>query len=360
MRFFLLFFNLLLVFSSSLAQKQIALTFDDLPMALPRISLQHTIDLNNKLVARLKKEQAPVIGFVNEGLIAAEKEETEERVKILRLWVQAGFDLGNHTIHHVDYNTTPYPTFVKELNQGAVFTKKVLQAHNKELKYFRPPFLSTGATIEKKEKLEMLLRENGYTMALSTIESSDFTFNLIYLKAKFDGDSLEMKNVVKDYLDYTEKKLLYFEKITEEVAGTAVPQILLVHVNDINADNLHALLNLFRGHNYEFISLDKALEHPFYHRKDSYIGKRGISWIHRLNEKDRKALMKLEPKLPLKIKQKNQEAKQDQFFFLLKARILGYNYSGLHIFIFFITAIVLFAILYLLITRRKRKKYQLY
>jgi len=358
MRFLILFLNLLLVQASSFGQKQIALTFDDLPMALPRISLQHTIDLNKKLVAGLKNQHVPAIGFVNEGEITAE-DETDERVGVLKLWVQAGFDLGNHTIHHVDYNATPYNIFVEELNQGAIYTRKVLQEHNKELKYFRPPFLSTGSTLEKKEKLEKLLRDSGYIMALSTIESSDFTFNLIYLKAKFEGDSVKMRIAVKSYLDFTEKKLLYFENLTEKVAGSAIPQILLVHVNDINADNLNALLNLFKAHNYEFISLDKALENPFYHRKDTYVNKRGISWIHRLNLENRKVLMKQEPKLTKEIKKQNSVAKQDQFFFLLKARILGYNYSILDIILISIAPFIFILVIYLIIARRKRKNYQL-
>ena len=358
MRFLILFLSLLLVQASSFGQKQIAITFDDLPMALPRISLQHTIDVNERLVAGLKDEHVPAIGFVNEGEIVAE-DETAARVGILKLWVQAGFDLGNHTVHHVDYDGTPYNDFVEELNKGAFYTKKVLQEHNKKLKYFRPPFLSTGSTLEKKEKLEKLLRDNGYTMALSTIESSDFTFNLIYLKAKFEGDSVLMKKAVKNYLDFTEKKILYFENLTKKVSGAAIPQILLVHVNDINADNLSALLNLFKAHNYEFISLDKALENPFYHQKDTYVGKRGISWIHRLNLENRKVLMKQEPKLPIEIKKQNKAAKEDQFFFLFKARILGYNYSLLDFTLISIIPIIFTLIIYLIIARRKRKKYQL-
>ena len=352
-----MFLFCLLVFTSGFSQKQIALTFDDLPMASPRISLQHTININQKLLSTLKKEHVPAIGFVNESMVEM-NDETAERVDILRLWVNQGFELGNHTYSHVDYNTIPFNAFVEEFKKGELYTKKVLQEKNKKIKYFRPAFLSTGSTLEKKQKLENFLQDNGYIMALSTIESSDFTFNLVYLQAKFGQDSSKMKKVVKDYLDFTEKRLVYFESVTEEVVGTAIPQILLVHVNDINADNLDKLLQLLKAHHYEFISLGEALEDPVYRQKDTYINKRGISWLHRWNVKNRKALMKQEPGIPAEIKAQNQVARRNQFFFLLKSRILGYHYTAFHITLFIFAALLLTGIIYLLAVRRKRKNYQ--
>ena len=356
MRSVYLFIFFLFIPVLSFSQKQIALTFDDLPMALPRISLQHTVEINQKLLSGLKKQNAPAIGFVNESMVAVDGE-TNERVDILRMWVKQGFELGNHTYQHVDYDTTPYNTFVEEIKKGEVYTRKVLEENNKKIKFFRPPFLSTGSTIQKKEKLKKLLQDEGYTMALSTIESSDFTFNLIYLKAKFQQDSSEMHKVVQEYLDFTEKKLVYFESVANKVVGTAIPQILLVHVNDINADNIDKLLQLFRAHNYEFISLDEALDNPVYKQKDTYIGKQGISWLHRWNVKDRKALRKKEPRLPLAIKEQNKVAKRYQFFFLFKSRLIGFHYTLFHVSMACVAVLFLIAVIYLILVRRNKRNY---
>ena len=351
-----MFFLLLLVFSTGFSQKQIALTFDDLPMASPRISLQHTIDINQKLLSTLKEQHVPAIGFVNESMLEVDNK-TAERVNILRLWVNQGYDLGNHTYSHVDYNFIPYSAFLQEFKKGEIYTKKVLQEKNKKIKFFRPAFLSTGSTLKKKLRLEKLLQDNGYTMALSTIESSDFTFNLIYLQAKFQQDSAGMRKVVKDYLDFTEKKLVYFESVTDKVVGTSIPQILLVHANDINADNLELLLQLLREHHYEFTSLEKALQNPVYSQKYAYVDKRGISWLHRWNTQNRQALMRQEPRIPENIKTQNEVAKRYQFFFLLKSRVMGYNYTAFHIGLFLITAVLFVAFIYLVLVRRKRKIY---
>jgi len=358
MRFLLLFFYLLLVSTFSFSQKQIALTFDDLPMALPRISLQHTIDINQKLLSELKKQNVPATGFVNESMINVENE-AEERLAILKQWAAQGFELGNHTYHHVSYNAVPLNSFVTEVKKGELYTNQILKEQGKKIKYFRPPFLSTGSTADKKEKLEKFLKDDGYTLALSTIEASDFTFNLIYLKAKFEQDSTKMKRVVKDYLDFTEKRLVYYEMVSDKVVGRAIPQILLVHVNDINADNLDKLLQLLKAHHYEFISLEQALQDSVFNQKDAYVGNRGISWLHRWNETDRMELMKQEPKLPVSIKKQNSEAKQDQFYFLLKSRIIGYHYTAYHIGIFLLVVVLITVVLYILISKRKRNNYLL-
>jgi len=68
--------------------------------------------------------------------------------------------------------------------------------------------------------------------------------------------------------------------------------------------------------------------------------------------------MKQEPGIPAEIKAQNQVARRNQFFFLLKSRILGYHYTAFHITLFIFAALLLTGIIYLLAVRRKRKNYQ--
>jgi peptidoglycan-N-acetylglucosamine deacetylase len=73
----------------------------------------------------------------------------------------------------------------------------------------------------------------------------------------------------------------FFERRSVGVTGGEIPQILLIHANQLNADMMPSLLDMFRRRGYRFVTLSKALEHPAYRLPDDYAGTGGFSWIHR-------------------------------------------------------------------------------
>jgi len=99
---------LVLVFLLSLApallaqqpQREIAITIDDLPVANPHVNGKDMNELTAKLLAKLKEEKVPAIGFVNEQKLYV-KGEADDRINALRQWVDNGFELGNHTFSHM-------------------------------------------------------------------------------------------------------------------------------------------------------------------------------------------------------------------------------------------------------------------
>jgi hypothetical protein len=84
-----------------------------------------------------------------------------------------------------------------------------------------------------------------------------------------------------DYVPYMLAKVDYFEQQSVALLGYNLPQILLMHANELNADCYGALLDGLRARGYAFIDLDTAMQDPAYQRADAYTGKWGPSWIHR-------------------------------------------------------------------------------
>ena len=83
------------------AARRVAVTFDDLPMTGDggRSTGEVVLENNKKIIAALKANNIPAIGFVNErGLSSAEGREA--RTAALRAWLDAGMELGNHTYSH--------------------------------------------------------------------------------------------------------------------------------------------------------------------------------------------------------------------------------------------------------------------
>ncbi len=78
-----------------------------------------------------------------------------------------------------------------------------------------------------------------------------------------------------------EQTAKFFERRSLAVLGYEPPQILLVHANSLNFDHFSKIIEMFRRRGYQFVSLDDALRHKAYRSRDEYVGKMGISWLHR-------------------------------------------------------------------------------
>jgi hypothetical protein len=73
----------------------------------------------------------------------------------------------------------------------------------------------------------------------------------------------------------------YYEQQSAALFGREIPQVLLLHANNINADHFGRLAQMYRRRGYAFIPLDQALRDPAYASADTYTGPAGITWIHR-------------------------------------------------------------------------------
>lgn len=262
--------------------RQIAVTIDDLPWATLGDATPPTLaQFHPRLIAAMKEAGIPLIGFVNEGkLVSGEKVETS-RVHLLKDWVDAGFDLGNHSYSHADLHAVGLDAYESDILRGEVFLKPLLAERNKKPEWFRHPYLRAGRTVEDKAALQAFLTKHGYRIAPVTVDTSDWVWAGAYRKAIAAGDTASMARLRGDYVPYMVSKVDYFEDQSIRLLGYNLPQILLMHANEINADTFGTLMAAIRARGYEFIDLETAMKDPAYQRADAYLGKWGPSWIHR-------------------------------------------------------------------------------
>ena len=104
----------LLVFSAILPlqaqtppQRAVAVTIDDLPAGAANFMTGAEIkEMTAKLLGTLRDQKVPAVGFVNEQKLY-HLHELEDRVAALNLWLENGFELGNHTYSHPSLNNVP-------------------------------------------------------------------------------------------------------------------------------------------------------------------------------------------------------------------------------------------------------------
>ena len=260
----------------------IAVTFDDLPMNTKYLKDgTEWIEQTQKLLNTIKKINIPAIGFVNESKLYTNDVIDSSRLKALQLWVDADLELGNHTFSHPDYHNTDQQVFFDDILKGEKISSELLSHKNKKLEYFRHPYLHTGMSLEKKKELEDFLRDHKYTIAPVTIDNGEWIYARAYENAYNKNDLELMKQIGNEYVSYMIDKTIYFENQSIKLFGYELKQILLVHANMINADYFDELTEELLKHNYQFISLKETLKDSAYQSEDNFIGRGGISWLHR-------------------------------------------------------------------------------
>ena len=262
------------------AGKVMAITFDDLPKSNGVEDIAGTRRTTESILKVLKAHHAPAVAFVNEGKLYSGPTMVEERAGLLRLWVEAGVPLGNHTFSHIDINNVPLQKYQDDVVRGERTYARLMRGVSTE-RWFRHPFTHTGPTEEIKAGLNRFLAARGYRIAPFTIENSDWIFSAAYAKAKAAAEDAQAAKIREEYLAYSERMVEWFETLAKEDFGRDIPQILLIHSNELHTDALDALLARIEQRGYRWVTLGEAMKDAAYRTPDEFVGTYGPSWLHR-------------------------------------------------------------------------------
>lgn len=280
----LLLFSVALSLISAAAQtKTIAITIDDLPYAGMDQTMASIIQARHdirSITQTLKEHHAPAVAFVNEVKLQV-PDQMDVRIGLLDLWLDAGVPLGNHTYSHLDLNKNPEPACEDEVIRGEVVSRRLMKARGLDYKYFRHPFLRTGATLEQKNAFEAFLKSRGYVVAPVTTENVDWLFNSAYERALKDEDYDLANRLLDAYLVHTDVEMDYYEKMVQMEFGRNIAHVMLLHADRLNGIMLDQVLSKLEARGYKFITLDEALKDPAYQTADNYTGPYGYPWSHR-------------------------------------------------------------------------------
>src|SRR5579885_3059036 len=112
----------------SMPDRQVALTIDDLPAAAsPVMSGAETLEMTKQLLAKLKEANAPAVGFVNERSLYFKLGDADDRIRALNLWLDLGFELGNHTFAHTGLNRVSLAEWEDAVIQGEPILGRLLR-----------------------------------------------------------------------------------------------------------------------------------------------------------------------------------------------------------------------------------------
>lgn len=261
------------------AQDQVALTFDDLP-SLTLLKSQAYVDYNNTMILRgLKHHHMPAIGFVNEGKL--DDADRARQIADLKMWLDAGQDLGNHTYDHVSPNDIPAKAYIADIARGERVTRPMMAKYHKTETWFRYPYLETGKTLQEKTAIQDWLKTHGYRIAPVTMENSDWLFAEPYDDAIARHQDARARKIRAQYLAYTDLTVGWYISAGHALVNRPMAFVMLMHVTRLNADSFDDIATILKKHRLKTITLDAAMKDPIYQTADTYVGADGNEWLER-------------------------------------------------------------------------------
>lgn len=272
------------------AGRAILITVDDLPLAFgelhPRAAERR--HLTRALLGTLARHRVPAVGFVVWDDVRGPAD-----LRLLDRWLAAGHELGNHTASHPGYLQTPRDAFLADAEQGRAGLAAFLAPRapgGRGVRFFRFPYLLEGETPEKLDAMRAYLAGSGQRNVPATVAFEDWKYEGPWVAARRRGDREELRALGASYQAAFARQLARSEELSRSLFGHDVPQVLMLHANEVGAAQWPALLDHLQRRGYRFARADEVLADPAYAEPHRFVAKEGpILWERLAAERRRDA-----------------------------------------------------------------------
>jgi len=247
------------------------------------------------LIAKLQQHKVPAIGFISGSMVSDGDKIYPVRSEIVKMWRDAGFEIGIGGFKHIWFYETPYDDFVANVEKNENVTRKLF-SDNTQPRYFSYPYLNTGKSVEDHDKFESWLNSRGLASVKYTIDNNEWMYSFAYDMARNDNDVNTMKEIRAEFVGYMSKMFDHYEKYSREMFGRDIAQTMVLTPSRLVADSADDLFGMMEKRGYKFVSMSDAQGDPAYQTAESFAGHSGISWFERWRMKQGQPLLD-EPKV---------------------------------------------------------------
>jgi uncharacterized protein (TIGR02246 family) len=259
--------------------RPVLVTVDDLPIA------QHTLAtpeerkrITRALLAALAKHKIRAVALVTwaNAILPSDAE-------LLRMWLDAGHELGNHSWNHLSYTATDSETYIADIEKARARLEEFLKPLGKKSRFFRFPFLREGDTREKLEAMRRYLDATGQINLPVTIDNDDWAYAAPWTAARRAGDKRALARVAEQYHEHLHQAFRRNEANGDRLFGRPVPQILLLHANEVGSAQWDALFTWVEQTGHVFATADEVLADAALREPNHYVNEWGPSLWDRIS-----------------------------------------------------------------------------
>jgi peptidoglycan/xylan/chitin deacetylase (PgdA/CDA1 family)/ketosteroid isomerase-like protein len=262
-------------------KRPLLISVDDLPVAGGDL---HTDPAEREritggLLAVLAKHHVHAVGLVIWGTVKSDADRA-----ILRRWTAAGHELGNHSASHLDLTRTAADAYIADVEAGRAGLAEFLaqEGGQRNVRFFRYPFLDEGDTAAKLDAVRAYLGRSGQRSLPATIDDQDWDFEKPWVEARQKGDRRAMARVGKEYQEALHVEVRDQEARGDRIFGRTVPQILLLHANEVGAAQWDRLFTWLEARGYRFAAADEVLGDAAFAEAPAYVCPSGFGLWDRL------------------------------------------------------------------------------
>lgn len=234
------------------------------------------------LIEKLKSRRIPATGFVLGGAIeSSEGKLAPIRANIVRLWRDAGFEVGIGGYKHIWFAETPIGDYTANVEKNERLVAPLLAEKGLTLKYFSYPFLNTGKTHDDYVRFEKWLGDRGLQSIRYTIDNQEWMYSYAYDIARNDNDLDAMNEIRESFVKYMGQMFDHYETYSTQMFGRDIAQTMVLTPSRLVADSSDELFGMIEKRGYTYVPMAEAQADPAYRTEESFAGKSGISWFER-------------------------------------------------------------------------------
>jgi len=246
---------LALLATPALAEKRIALSFDDIPRHEGGFMTPDERAI--ALIAALAEAGVEQAGFfVTTGnLDDPYGKGGEARI---RAYAAAGHAIANHSHGHLWYHQTEIADYIADVYRAEDWLERLPGKRP----WFRFPYLDEGRDIERRDAMRAALKTRGLSNGYVTIDDYDWHIDALATKALAEGREIDRDAWRDLYVETLVGTANFYEKMALETLARSPAHVLLLHETDIAALYIVDLVKALRADGWTIVTMDEAYADP--------------------------------------------------------------------------------------------------
>lgn len=236
------------------ARREIALTFDDIP--LPDGPFYTGEERAQRLIEGLRQAGvSEAMIFATPGNGAPEVGEAR-----LRAYAAAGHVIANHSFSHPNLNTPEITaeTYLANVAQADAILRPLPGFRP----WFRFPYLSEGDSVEERDAVRQGLIAMGYAQGYVTADSYDWRIDGHARAARQTGHEMDVDALRDLYVRTIVTNTDYADRLAVAAIGRSPKHVLLLHENDLAAMFITDVVAALEADGWRIVPATEAFADP--------------------------------------------------------------------------------------------------
>jgi peptidoglycan/xylan/chitin deacetylase (PgdA/CDA1 family) len=241
---------------------KMAITVDDLPTHGPLPRGVTRTQVHAQLVEAFGRHGVPEVrGYVIGERALADADHRES----LKLWLDAGHPLGNHTWSHPNMEEIGVDAYLADIDRNeSVLAELTGDASGASWRSFRYPYLRQGFDEASSRRVREHLAKGRYQIAEVSIDFWDWDYQTPYVRCLDKKSPSGIEALRRTYLERATEMLDWHRAAALDAFGRPIAHVLLLHGGVFTAEMIDELLEAYEARGVVWITLDEALADPVY------------------------------------------------------------------------------------------------